>query len=417
MKKSTLLILLFFTLLKSQAQDYLISFAGTGDTTVVGSVLIENLNSGATATIMDGDILHLISLTGIDHLSASKGALKIYPNPMVDQSILTFSTPENGSVTISIADLSGKSVYHTSTVLSAGTHSFRVAGLGRGLYFVKISGGNFSYSTKLVSQYKLQQEVKVESVSSVKNTKENGLKSTSAIIDMPYTAGNQLRYKSISGPYSTIVNDVPTGNKTITFDFAGCKDGDGNNYSVVTIGTHIWMVQNLKTTKYSDGTPVPLVSGSQWADRILPAYCWYNNDSVTYNTPYGALYNWYAVTSANGLAPKGWHVPSSAELATLTDYYGGDMVAGDKLKEWGTVHWKSPNLGATNESGFTALPGGLRRNDGPFSDITQYGVWWSSTYYVQYQAWQWTMAYDMENAHQVASSTSNGLSVRCIKDY
>ena len=150
MKKSTLLILLFFTLLKSQAQDYLISFAGTGDTTVVGSVLIENLNSGATATIMDGDILHLISLTGIDQLSASKGALKIYPNPMVDQSILTFSTPENGSVTISIADLSGKSVYHTSTVLSAGTHSFRVAGLGRGLYFVKMSNKRFVKTGKVM---------------------------------------------------------------------------------------------------------------------------------------------------------------------------------------------------------------------------------------------------------------------------
>jgi uncharacterized protein (TIGR02145 family) len=302
-------------------------------------------------------------------------------------------------------------------VLSAGTQSFRVAGIGRGVYFVNISGKNLSYSTKLVSQSKLQREVSVEKVATMKNTKENSLESTSATIDMPYTAGNQLRYKSISGPYSTIVNDVPTGNKTIIFDFAGCKDGDGNNYSVVRINTQIWMVQNLKTTKYSDGTPIPLVTDSKWADRITPAYCWYNNDSVAYATPYGALYNWYAVSSGNKLAPKGWHIPSAGELTILTDYYGGDMVAGDKLKESGITHWKSPNIGATNESGFTALPGGIRRNDGPFFDLTKYGIWWSATYYLQFEAWQWTMGYDMDNAHLVSSSTSNGLSVRCIKDY
>jgi uncharacterized protein (TIGR02145 family) len=285
------------------------------------------------------------------------------------------------------------------------------------MYTVKISGKNFNYSAKLASQNKQPGEVKIEKISSVKNSKDNPLKSTLATIDMPFAEGDQLRYTSFSGPYSTIITEVPTGNKTVTFNFAACRDGDGNNYTIVTIGTQTWMVENLKTTKYSDGTPIPLVTGSQWADYIFPAYCWYNNDSVTYNTPYGALYNWYAVTSPNKLAPKGWHIPSTDELAILTDNYGGEMVAGDKLKESGTIHWKSPNIGATNESGFTALPGGLRRNDGPFFDINKYGIWWSSTYYMQYQAWQWTMAYDMENAHQVASSTSNGLSVRCIRNY
>jgi len=417
MKESILIILMVLALLKTQAQDYLISFAGTGDTTIVSIVKIENLTSGALVTVNGGDILHLAPLTEISEQPTNKGSLRIYPNPMLEQSILTFVAPESGIATLCIVDLSGKTLFQTNKVLSAGTQSLRVAGISKGLYFVKISGKNYGYSIKLLSQSKLQREITIESISSVKNSKENSLKSTSATIDMPYTAGDQLRYTSISGPYSTIISDVPTGNKTITFNFARCKDGDGNNYSIVTIGTQTWMIENLKTTKYSNGTPIPLVTDSQWADRILPAYCWYNNDSVSYITPYGALYNWYAVTSINGLAPKGWHIPSSGELATLTDYYGGDMVAGDKLKESGTNHWTSPNSGATNESGFTALPGGLRRNDGPFSDINKYGVWWSSTYSVQFQAWQWTMAFDMENAHQIASSTSNGLSVRCIKDY
>jgi len=417
MKKSTLSLLLVFTLMHSKAQDYLISFAGTGDTTQISTVKVENLNSGVSVTLNGGDILHLVQLTGINKPAINTKGVQVYPNPMSEQSVLTFSAPVNGSIAISIVDLSGKTVFQTSMELSSGIHSFNLSGLYHGMYFVRISGKNYSYSTKLLSEGQLKSIVKIAKISSVGNTSGNPLKSSSAIIDMPYTTGDQLRYTSISGPYSTVVTDVPAGNKTVTFNFARCKDGDGNNYAIITIGTQTWMVENLKTTKYSDGTPIPLVTGAQWADRILPAYCWYNNDSVTYITPYGALYNWYAVTSANGLAPKGWHIPSSTELATLTNYCGGDMVAGNKLKERGITHWKSPNLGATNESGFTALPGGLRRNDGPFLDINKFGIWWSSTYDLQSQAWQWTMAYDMENAHQVASSTSNGLSVRCIRNY
>ena len=138
-------------------------------------------------------------------------------------------------------------------------------------------------------------------------------------------------------------------------------DIDGNVYQTVTIGTQVWMVENLKTTRYIDGTAIPLdTNSSTWGGLTTPGYCWYN-DSAIYGNTYGALYNWYAVNTGK-LAPAGWHVPTDSEWTVLTTYLGGETVAGGKLKDTGTTYWQSPNTGATNASGFLALPGGFRSN-------------------------------------------------------
>ncbi len=141
---------------------------------------------------------------------------------------------------------------------------------------------------------------------------------------------------------------------------SGVTDIDNNHYEAVRIGSQLWMAENLKTTRYNDGTPIPLVTDSlEWDNLVTPAYCWYRNDPVTYGETYGALYNLHVV-STGILCPSGWHVPSDAEWTVLSDYLGGESVAGGKLKEAGTTHWYTPNAGATNETGFTALPGGIR---------------------------------------------------------
>ena len=193
-------------------------------------------------------------------------------------------------------------------------------------------------------------------------------------------------------------------------------DIDGNVYNTVTIGTQIWMVENLKVTKYNNGTAIPLITdGAAWTSLTTPGYCWYNNDYTTYGSVYGALYNWHTVNTGN-LCPIGWHVPTDAEWTTLTDYLGGLSIAGGKLKETGTSHWAIPNTGATNESGFTALPGGWRGYDGSFHDITYTGYWWSST---QNGSSAWERELYQGNA-TVSRNGSNskfvGFSVRCIKD-
>jgi len=159
------------------------------------------------------------------------------------------------------------------------------------------------------------------------------------------------------------------------------KDIDNNTYHTVTIGTQTWMVENLRVTHYNDGTNIPNVTDNTWTALTTGAYCWYENDYEAYGKIYGALYNWYAVNTGK-LAPVGWHVPSDAEWTTLTDYLGGaTFVAGCKLMEAGTAHWNTPRDGVivTNESGFTALPGGILYTNNIFYNIGSQGCWWSTT--------------------------------------
>jgi uncharacterized protein (TIGR02145 family) len=190
-------------------------------------------------------------------------------------------------------------------------------------------------------------------------------------------------------------------------------DIDGNVYHVVTIGTQVWLAENLKTTHYNDGTPIPNVTDTSWNNLKTGAYCNYNNSSSNSDT-YGRLYNWYAATSSHNICPKGWHVPTDSEWTVLDNYLGGDNVAGGKLKETGTTHWQSPNTGATNETGFSALPGGLFA--GTSGNIGVDGVWWSSTAFRSFDSWYWDTHYSSSALSRSNYGNTIGLSIRCVKD-
>jgi uncharacterized protein (TIGR02145 family) len=216
------------------------------------------------------------------------------------------------------------------------------------------------------------------------------------------------------------INSVGTayGNE-ISFQtwYGSVTDSDGNVYPVVQIGTQVWMAENLKTTKYNDSADIPLITNStEWYDFLTPGYCWYNNDEAGYKNTYGALYNWKTVNTGK-LCPTGWHVPTDSEWTTLTDCLGGTTIAGMKLKEVGTTHWDSPNTGATNESRFTALPGGYRGRYGTFNDIGYYGHWWSSSEYTMARAYFRYLSYNSAGIIRYYHSKRLGLSVRCIRDY
>jgi len=195
------------------------------------------------------------------------------------------------------------------------------------------------------------------------------------------------------------------------------KDIEGNIYKTVTIGTQVWMAENIKTTKYNDGTAIPLVlDNREWESLTTPAYCWYDNDETANKNTYGALYNWYTVKTGK-LCPTGWHVPSDAEWTTVTTYLGGESVAGGKLKEAGTSHWETPNKGATNETGFNALPGGNRNNNGTFFSIGIYGDWWSSPEKSTTTAYSRNMCYGYGSIYWGSYfSKQYGFSVRCLRD-
>jgi uncharacterized protein (TIGR02145 family) len=196
-------------------------------------------------------------------------------------------------------------------------------------------------------------------------------------------------------------------------------DIDGNVYKTVKIGTQTWMAENLKVTKYRNGATIPIITdGNQWEGMTSGAYSEYSNNSIN-GSVYGKLYNWYAVSDSNNLAPTGWHVPTSAEWTTLKNFLGGDSVAAGKLKEIGTSHWKGPNTGATNETGFTALPAGCRPilNWGAYENVGNEGYWWSSSLSItSYPVYQ-DISYNSSKVQSYSSIRKTaGYSIRCVKD-
>jgi len=196
------------------------------------------------------------------------------------------------------------------------------------------------------------------------------------------------------------------------------KDIDGNVYKTITIGTQVWMAENLKTNKYLDGdliettTPVTL----DIENDTIPKYQWANGGNENNVATYGRLYTWYTVSDNRNICPTGWHVPSDAEWTTLTTYLGGEKVAGGKLKEAGTTHWTTPNTGATNESGFTALPSGYRDYNGSFALVTKDGYWWSSTESSIYLAYYRSMYNNTNFVSRNDTDKQSGYSVRCLRD-
>ena len=192
------------------------------------------------------------------------------------------------------------------------------------------------------------------------------------------------------------------------------SDVEGNSYRTVTIGSQIWMAENLKTTRYNDNNPIPIVADqSTWDVLTTPAYCWYNNDMNTYGEIYGALYNRYS-TVTEKLCPLGWRVPNNADWTVLMNYLGGLDLAGGKMKTTGLTHWLSPNTGATNESGFSAIPGGARE-DGAFQWVGEHATFMSSE---NIPTWTgvFSVHYNQLRADYGAGDLTVGASVRCIKN-
>jgi uncharacterized protein (TIGR02145 family) len=203
----------------------------------------------------------------------------------------------------------------------------------------------------------------------------------------------------------------------------GVKDIDNNRYEIVTIGTQTWMAENLKTTCYSDGAIIPLVTDegiwSTTGTNGYPAYSYYDNSSSNLIT-YGALYNWYSIhVGMNGnknVCPTNWHVPTDGEWTTLRTYLGGESVANGKMREAGLAHWTSLNTEATNESGFAGLPSGFRLFNGSFSYIGNFGLCWSSTEENATSAWYRFLAHNILRVGKDSINKSSGLSVRCLRD-
>ncbi len=220
--------------------------------------------------------------------------------------------------------------------------------------------------------------------------------------------------------YNRVLEDTEILQLFYESEFAGqafVSDADGNTYKVIKIGEQVWMAENLRTTRYNDGTQIPYVTdAAAWINLTTPAYCWSNNDLG--NKPvYGSLYNWYTVKTGK-LCPSGWHVPTDAEWTIMENHLGGYTIAGGKLKEAGTEHWLAPNTDATNESGFTALPGGWRDGtNGSFLTLGLVNMFWTSQETSPDRAY-WREIYYSDGAvyHKSGGDPRFGMSIRCVKN-
>jgi len=233
----------------------------------------------------------------------------------------------------------------------------------------------------------------------------------------PTILDNKTQDGTGTGTFTSLITELTSPTTYSNLTYGTVTDIDGNIYKTVTIGSQVWMAENLKTTKYRNGDLIGTTTPATLdiSNESTPKYQWVSGGYEGNVASYGRLYTWYAVTDSRNVCPTGWHLPSDAEWNTLITNLGGESVAGAKMKESSTAHWYSPNTGATNEAGFTALPSGFRSYRGPFGNIGKYGYWWSSNA-SSGSTWDFGIRSDRISIGNYGLTMKHGISVRCIKD-
>jgi uncharacterized protein (TIGR02145 family) len=423
---------------QANAQDYHITFAASGVSESITTVEVENQTTGKKLSLSGGDILHLTSAVGISQPEEIiLSGMRIYPNPMTDNSIIALSPPEAGDAVITVYEITGKTVAQVQTYLEKNMQEFRLWGLKNGLYLVSVCGNTYKYIGKLLCNGIFDGNPGIEKVSNttefnIEKKSKKELSNSQATVDMHYFNGEILKFKGISGNLSTIKTGIPTQDELLTFNFILCTDGDNNNYSVIDIGSQTWMAENLRTTRYNDGTTIPsVIDNAEWINLSTPAYCWYNNDSIANKDTNGALYNWFTVNTEI-LCPYGWHIPGDDEWKTLELSLGMSQEQADTSGPRGTDQgtqlksisgWIEGGVGnGTNSCGFNALPAGLRPLDnGEFNYFGNTAVFWSSTEIFGDGAICRSIWLEENTVRRAAEESYylgkvNGYSVRCVKN-
>ena len=320
--------------------------------------------------------------------------------------------------------------------LAVGQHRFRFTAATPGVHVLTVSQGAERATHRLVAT---AGEPSATGLAYAGGTRIDGTPKSDRSLFM-WTPEDELRYIGYATDagvvHSAAIDEVPVATATRTFElFAGLvcaesptvTDLDGNIYRTVQIGGQCWMAENLRNSAYANGDPIPNVTGNTaWTQLTTGAWAHYQNN-VGYENPYGKLYNWYAVADPRNVCPTGWHVPTDAEWSALVGYWdpGYDPgangsqspTAGGKVKSTGTQYWNAPNTGATNESGFSGLPGGYRYNaDGVSYFLRDNGCWWSASESGAELAWSRYLGYINAVINHVNANKRSGFSVRCLRD-
>lgn len=423
--KTILFFAVWFYGLSVFSQSYYVTFKGLDTRSDVTSVKIENLSRGTSIEVPGKSVLWLTYSTGLP-AGYEQSLLKIYPNPMTESARIDFVAPVSGNTRISIISMTGVIVVQTTMFLENVSQSFVISGLKRGIYVVNVKGNSFQFFQRIVSNNSLKgipairKFVEPHEVFADQNEIRRFPGMSADTIVMEYSDGERIKFTGRSGNKRTVFVDVPKSDNVINFEFIPCADGDSNHYSVVRIDNNFWMAENLKTSRFNDGTPISYLDNDAiWLNidtSYTAYYCLYDNGTVN-RDKYGNLYNWVAAGFEwkHELCPVNWHVLKYYEFfdaIKLLDpsvlYLEEVLRAGGKLKETGTTHWQAPNAGASNESGFSALPGGIR-GVSP-SGLGKTGSWWLG------YGEGFDLNYNQTSIYYWHDRYNGGRSVRCVRD-
>lgn len=454
---SIVALLLIFSAF-SQKPTIELTFTATYDSQHVPleSILIENLTQGGDITLFQGDTVYPLIYTHIhDNGSSTENGFYVfqnYPNPFKQKTSVDLFLPEKEGINISVLDILGRELTHFKNTLNKGYHTFTFYPGNEKYYLLTVTGERARQTIKMLNAgYNLASASQCRIVYTHFNGSSEKLKSQKAITELIFSLGDTLRFTGFAKTLnevagSAVIEDAPTTDTLYEFEIReGIRcpgtptvtDIEGNIYSTVQIGWQIggqcWMQENLKTTTYKNGTPIPNIpDDTEWSSLTSGAYVWYDNDS-SWKDLYGAIYNGHTVIDTNGLCPIGWHVPSDDEWTELTDYLGGvNAPNGDMLKSCREVNsylygncnttehprweWWDDSIYGTDDYGFSGLPGGLRWYDAPFAEIGETGLWWSSTPSNSYALWNRYLLRSISEVGIIWGTKKYGLSVRCIKD-
>ncbi len=394
------------------AQNYIISFTASGESSTISSVHVLNLSQKTTLELNGSDVLQLVGVTGTMENGLRKDQIIVYPNPSGQPVIIEFSNSGKGPVHIRIVTISGEVIIQKVTEIKEGRIRCEISGLKTGIYLFScsVAGNNYTERIIITSEDNGNPDIRFQ-YTDVHLQNHGTLKAATSLVQMQYNEGERLLFKGVSGNYTRIIAHVPVQNAVLNFDFKDCTDGESIHYPVVTIGSQTWMAENLRTTKYNDEAGIPLVEDAgSWSGLSTPGYCWYDNNQEN-NSIYGALYNWYAVNTGK-LCPVGWHVPTHSEWGELVSFLANSGYSGIEGTVIKSIYgWSN----GTDYYGFGATPTGFRSPDGTFYSFSTLTFWWSST----------PGAFNINGRRLMNNTTilesyglahNGGYTIRCIKD-
>jgi uncharacterized protein (TIGR02145 family) len=294
----------------------------------------------------------------------------LFSNDTQGNSVISFNVKQAGSTMISAYNMDGRKVAGIMNDLIEGNYRYKLS-LPKGVFVVQVRGNGINYNAKLINRYEGTNGAQIVSDVVDRTEQSSASRVKASGVSMDYASGDRIIFKGYSGNMCTIVSEVLTANKTIDFNFVPCQDASGNHYATITIGSQVWMAENLKTTKYADGTDIILrASKAEYladpSSNTTPICRYFNDDANTKDVA-GLAYKYQTIQK--DLCPSGWRIPNHFEWRTLRDAISLNTVDRYHAIRKTGPYWN--NTGATNVSGFSAVAGGTFWAEWPI----HYGTW------------------------------------------